>query len=86
MNSYSAVDGLLHRLAFRTYRAHIAVADMEDHLYADSSKGCDVDRPVFITALPRRTFLRCPPPFSTPPPTCTRNFSVPPSMRSRAFR
>lgn len=50
---YSAVDRVLHRLAFATYGAQAALADCEDRLYARQLSACKVDRPVFIASLPR---------------------------------
>jgi hypothetical protein len=57
--SYSGVDRLMHRVAFRTYPAQLALADLEDRLYAKELAPCKSDRPVFIAALPRAgtTFL-----------------------------
>jgi len=52
-HQYSAIDRVMHRLAFRTYRAQAALADCEDRLYARQLSVCKVDRPVFITSLPR---------------------------------
>ena len=52
-SDYSAVDRLLHRVAFRTTAAQTAVADLEDQLFAKRLAACKADRPVFITALPR---------------------------------
>jgi len=51
--AYSGLDRLLHRIAFRTGKAQIALADMEDHLFAKQLGACISERPVFITALPR---------------------------------
>jgi hypothetical protein len=50
---YSALDRLLHRVAFKTRAAQVALADVEDRLFAKRLAACNVDRPVFITALPR---------------------------------
>jgi len=50
---YSAVDRVLHRLAFATYGAQAALADCEDRVYARRLSACKVDRPVFIASLPR---------------------------------
>ena len=50
---YSAVDRVLHRLAFATYGAQAALADCEDRLYGKQLSACKVDRPVFIASLPR---------------------------------
>jgi hypothetical protein len=51
--NYSALDRLLHRVAFKTTSAQIAVADIEDRLFAKQLAACKVERPVFITSLPR---------------------------------
>lgn len=53
VGEYSTSDRLLHRVAFRTCAAQIAVADIEDRVFAKQLAGCKVDRPVFITAIPR---------------------------------
>lgn len=50
---YSAVDRVLHHLAFKTCLAQAALAEWEDRFYADRLSACKVDRPVFITSLPR---------------------------------
>jgi hypothetical protein len=50
---YSAVDRLLHRLAFATRKAQIGLADLEDVLFRDQLARYALDRPLFITALPR---------------------------------
>ncbi len=52
-SSYSSVDRTMHRIAFKTYRMQIPMAEVETDLYADELKKCSADRPVFITALPR---------------------------------
>lgn len=52
-NRYSAVDRLLHRLAFATRKAQIGLADLEDVLFRDQLARYELDRPLFITALPR---------------------------------
>lgn len=52
-NSYSAMDRMLHRVAFNTSVAQIAVGDFEDRIYAKELAKCRVDKPIFITALPR---------------------------------
>ena len=64
---YSATDRALHDLAFRTCLAQIAVADVEDRLYRARLAECHVDRPLFITSMPRagttlllETFARLP--------------------------
>jgi len=50
---YSSIDRLLHRLAFATASVQIEMADLEDRLFKKDLAGITVDRPVFITALPR---------------------------------
>lgn len=50
---YSGLDRLLQRLAFSFLEIQKALADVEDRLYARRLGGIEIDRPVFITALPR---------------------------------
>lgn len=50
---YSAAERLLHRLAFATVPAQKAASDLEDRLFARRFAPIPIDRPVFITALPR---------------------------------
>ena len=50
---YSALDRLLHRVAFKTCAAQVALADVEDRIVGKRLASCTIDRPVFITALPR---------------------------------
>lgn len=50
---YSRLDRFLYRTAFRTGTAQHALADVENILYDDTLSEISVDRPVFITALPR---------------------------------
>ena len=52
-SSYSQLDRTLHQVAFNTYTAQIALADVEDSIFSQQLAGCKSDRPVFITALPR---------------------------------
>ena len=52
-NSYSRLDRILHRLAFSTIELQKALADLEDRVYASRFSQIEVDRPVFITSLPR---------------------------------
>lgn len=44
---------MLHRLSFATSSVQIAVADLEDQVYARTLEPIRIDRPVFVTALPR---------------------------------
>ena len=50
---YSRLDRLLQRLAFASLEVQKALADVEDRLCARRLGGIEIDRPVFITALPR---------------------------------
>ncbi|GAB4535313.1 MAG: hypothetical protein Tsb0014_22210 [Pleurocapsa sp.] len=52
-SSYSKLDRILHHVAFKTYTAQVAVADVEDAMFAKELARCAIERPVFITALPR---------------------------------
>ena len=52
-DGYSAMDRALHRVAFNTCTAQVALADLEDQLYGKRLAQCDASRPVFITGLPR---------------------------------
>ncbi|VEP15142.1 Sulfotransferase family protein (modular protein) [Hyella patelloides LEGE 07179] len=52
-SSYSNLDRTLHQLAFNTYTAQIAIADVEDTMFSKQLANCQTERPVFITALPR---------------------------------
>ncbi len=51
--TYSFLERCLHRVAFSTYGPQVSLADLEDRLFADQLKSTMVQRPVFITALPR---------------------------------
>jgi len=50
---YSFLDRVLHRVGFRTCAAQVSLADLEDRKYAKQIALCGIERPVFITALPR---------------------------------
>jgi len=52
-NRYSALDRLLHRLAFSTRKAQIGLADVEDLLFRDQLVDYELDGALFIAALPR---------------------------------
>lgn len=51
--NYPALDRILHRIAFQTPSAQLAIADIEDRLFAKPLARCTAERPVFITGLPR---------------------------------
>lgn len=50
---YSRIDRILHRLAFASIDAQKAMADVEERIYARRFAGVDIERPVFVTSLPR---------------------------------
>jgi hypothetical protein len=52
-NRYSRIDRLLHRLAFSGIQVQKSLADLEDRLYAKRFADVVIDRPLFITSLPR---------------------------------
>jgi hypothetical protein len=52
-NRYSILDRLLYTLAFSTRQAQIGMADLEDIIFRDQLTHHALDRPIFITALPR---------------------------------
>jgi len=51
--NYPMLDRILHRIAFQTPSAQLAMADIEDQLFAKPLARCVAERPVFITGLPR---------------------------------
>jgi hypothetical protein len=52
-NRYSTLDRALHRVAFLTWSAQIALSDIEDQLFKKRLAKIEVKKPVFIAALPR---------------------------------
>lgn len=50
---YSFFDRLIHRIAFNTQSAQVALADVEDIMLGKKLTAITPERPVFITALPR---------------------------------
>ena len=52
-NRYSVLDRLLHHLAFSTRKAQIGLADVKDVIFRARLACYELDRPIFITALPR---------------------------------
>jgi hypothetical protein len=52
-NHYSPLDRAVHRIAFSGVGVQKAVADIEDRVFAGRFADVAVDRPVFITSLPR---------------------------------
>lgn len=50
---YARLDRLLHRIAFRTVFAQLAVADMEELIFRERLGSVTVGDPVFISGLPR---------------------------------
>lgn len=53
VNRYSRADRLLHRLSFASGGLQVSLADLEDRAYKKPLAQVKVERPVFITALPR---------------------------------
>ena len=53
ISDYSAIDRLLHNLAFRSPSIQLTGADIEKALLAKTYEGVEPDAPVFITSLPR---------------------------------
>jgi len=52
-SSYSRLDRALHKLAFGPKPLQAVLADMEHSKYASRWRGIAVDKPIFITSLPR---------------------------------
>ena len=52
-NRYPQLDRLLHRLAFATTGAQLALADLEDRAFARRFAEVAIERPVFVAGLPR---------------------------------
>lgn len=52
-HGFSGLDRFLHALAFNGTGLQMAVADIEDRLYAARYAEIPIDRPVFVTSLPR---------------------------------
>ncbi len=50
---YTWMDRLVHRIAFATSTAQIALSDFENKMFKDELKAITVEKPVFITGLPR---------------------------------
>lgn len=53
VNQYSRLDKLLHRAAFSSAGLQVSLADIEDKVYRSELGEHKIDRPVFVTALPR---------------------------------
>jgi hypothetical protein len=52
-SKYSALDRFLHRLALGNLELQKSIADMEDRMHSAALRQIVVQRPVFITSLPR---------------------------------
>jgi Sulfotransferase family len=50
---YSALDRFVHRLALGNLGLQKSIADMESHIHAARLRQIPIDRPVFVTSLPR---------------------------------
>src|SRR5689334_8361392 len=51
--NYSRLDRILHRLAFSNLEVQKSLADIEDRMHAKQIGPIAIEKPVFITALPR---------------------------------
>jgi hypothetical protein len=51
--NYSALDRVVHRLAFASRVVQLTAADVESSIYGGRFRHITVERPVFITSLPR---------------------------------
>lgn len=51
--NYSALDRLLHRVAFSLPQLQVTLAEIEDAMFAGAYRHVDAGRPIFITSLPR---------------------------------
>ncbi len=51
--NYSRLDRLVHRLAFASPSVQLAAADIEDSIFGSDLDGVPLDRPIFVTSLPR---------------------------------
>ena len=52
-SNFSGLDRALYYLAFNTSTAQVALADIEDSMFSKQLSSCRIERPIFITALPR---------------------------------
>ncbi len=50
---YGAIDRFVHRMAFRGVGIQLIVSDIEDLVFSRSLRSIRIERPVFITSLPR---------------------------------
>jgi len=53
LNGYSALDRLVHRLAFATPAVQLAAVDIENAVFGSVFSKASADEPIFITSLPR---------------------------------
>jgi len=52
-NQYTWIDRLLHQVGFNTGQLQISIADIEEIIFAKRLESVQINRPVFVTALPR---------------------------------
>lgn len=52
-NQFSRMERLLHHFAFRTGFSQVLLADLEDSIFREAIDSVRLDRPVFISGLPR---------------------------------
>jgi len=53
IDRYNSVDRALHQVAFRSLGAQKALADLESRVYAQRLAAIELQRPVFVSSLPR---------------------------------
>ena len=53
VSDYSGLDRFLHKLAFSGSLVQKVVGDLDDSMFAKSGASDSVDRPIFVTSLPR---------------------------------
>jgi len=53
VNRYTRLDRLLHRSAFSSGGLQVSLADVEDKVFRKQLSRIEIERPVFVTALPR---------------------------------
>lgn len=53
MSEYSSTERMLHNSAFKTWSTQVSLSNLESKLYKSKLSGIGIEKPVFITALPR---------------------------------
>jgi len=52
-NRYSWLDRMLHRISFSTNGLQLVLSDIEDSMFAKQLSDIEINKPVFVTAIPR---------------------------------